>query len=93
MVRRSFWTKQRTLPGQSAVEDAVETYWMLRLIHRPSAAAMALGAVGGGYLGWRFFRESGAFAVVIGIALGAFVGAWLGLLLYWLVRFIVALND
>src|SRR5688572_12767651 len=86
MAKRGFWTRERMLPGQSAVEETVETYWMLRLIHPPSALAMALGAIGAGYLGWKLFRDHGIVWGVLAAAVAAFVGAWLGLLLYWLLR-------
>lgn len=93
MVKRNWWTRHRSAPGQSAVDGTAETYWMLKLIHRPSASAMAAGAVGGGYLGWRLFRGRGLIAGVIAAAVAAFAGAWLGLLLYWLARFILAAGD
>ena len=88
MTKRGFWTKERSAPGQSAVDGTAETYWMLKLIHPPSASAMALGAVGVGYVGWRLFRDSNLAVAVVAGALGAFVGAGVGLLLYWVLRFI-----
>lgn len=81
------------LPGQSAVEETADTYWMLKLLHPPSASAMPLGAIGLGYLGWRLFRDSNLWLALIAVAIGAFIGAWVGLLLYWLLRLIFALND
>ena len=93
MAKRGFWTRERTLPGQSAVEGTAETYWTLKLVHRPSASAMALGAVGGGWLAVKLVGGYGAVAVFLGLAAGAFVGAWLGLLLYWLLRLILAFAD
>ena len=50
MPKRGVWTKERVLPGQPVMEDVVETYWMLKLIHPPSASALAPGAVGGAWL-------------------------------------------
>lgn len=88
-----FWTKERMLPGQSAVEETADTYWMLKLLHPPSASSMALGALGLGYLGWRLFRDSNLWIALFAAAAGAFIGAWVGLLLYWLLRLIWALND
>jgi hypothetical protein len=93
MAKRGFWTKERTLPGQSAVEGTADAYWMLKLLQPPSASAMVLGALGLGYLGWRLFRDSNPWAGLIAAGVGAFLGAWIGLLLYWLVRLIRALND
>lgn len=93
MAKRHFWTKERTLPGQSAVEETADTYWMLKLLHPPSASAMVLGALGLGYLGWRLFRDNNLWVAIIAAAIGAFVGAWVGLLLYWVVRLVLAFND
>ena len=93
MARRGFWTKERMLPGQSAVEETAEAYWILKLIHPPSATAMGLGAIGMGYLGWRLLRDHGIVWGIVAAAVGAFVGAWVGLLLYWLVRLILAVSD
>lgn len=93
MAKRGFWTKERMLPGQPAVEDTVETYWMLKLLHPPSAAAMALGALALGYLGWRLFRDSSLWLALVAAAVGAFIGAWVGLVSYWLFRLVLASND
>ena len=90
MTKRGFWTRERTAPGQSAVDGTAETYWVLKLVHPPSASAMALGALGLGYLGWRLFRDNNLWVALIAAAVGAFVGAWVGLLLYWLLRLILA---
>jgi hypothetical protein len=84
-----FWTQERELPG----EGTVETYWMLKLVHPPSASAMLLGAGGLGYIGWRLFRDSNLWVALVAAVIGAFIGAWVGLLLYWLLRLIWALND
>lgn len=51
------------------------------------------GAFGFGYLGWRLCRDSNLWLALIAAAVGAFIGAWVGLLLYWLVRLILAIND
>ena len=93
MAKEDFWTKERMLPGQSAVEETAHTYWMLKLLHPPSASAMAFGALGLGYLGWRLFGDGNLWFALIAAAVGAFVGAWVGLLLYWLGRLVWALND
>lgn len=93
MARRGFWTKERMLPGQPAVEETAETYWVLKRLHRPSASAMALGAVGLGYGGWRLFRDSSLVLALLAAAAGAFVGAWVGLLVYWLVRLVLAVGG
>lgn len=58
---------------------------MLKLLHPPSASAMALGAIGLGYLGWRLFRDGNLWLALVAAVVGAFVGAWIGLLFYWLV--------
>lgn len=93
MTKRGFWTRERTLPGQPAAEETVETFSVLKLLHPPSASAMALSALGLGYLGWRLFRDGNLFVALFAAAIGAFVGAWLGLLLYWLARLVRAIND
>ena len=89
----NFWTKERMLPGQPAVEETAHAYWMLKLLHPPSASAMALGAIGAGYLAWRLVRDHSIIWALVAAAVAAFVGAWLGLLLYWLLRLIIAVND
>ncbi len=81
------------LPGQPAVEETVDTYVMLKLLHPPSASAMVLGAFGLGYLSWRLFRDSNLWVALIAAAIGAFVGAWVGLLLYWIVRLILSFDN
>ena len=93
MAKQGFWTKERVLPGQSAVDETAETYWMLKLLHPPSASAMGLGALGLGYVGWRLFRNGDVWVAVIAAASAAFIGAWVGLLLYWVARLILGFND
>ena len=93
MTKRSFWTKERALPGQSAVDGTAETYWVLKLVHPPGAAAMVIGAAAGGYLAWKLFRDHGVVLLLVALTLGAFLGAWAGVLLYWLVRLIFAIMD
>jgi len=93
MASRNFWTRKRKYPGQSAVEATEDTYWMLKLLHPASASAMLLGVFGLGYLGWRLFRDNNLLLAVIAAAVGAFIGAWVGLLLYWLARLIFAFNE
>jgi hypothetical protein len=65
MAKRGFWTKERTLPGSSSVEETADAYWNLKLLHPPSASAMVLGAIGLGYLGWRLFRDSNLWMALI----------------------------
>ena len=93
MARRGFWTKQRMLPGQLVVEETADTYWMLKFAHPPSASAMALGAVGGGYLAFKLLVDHGVVVTVIAVLVAAVAGAWVGLLLYWLLRLILALSH
>jgi hypothetical protein len=81
-----FWTKEcdLTLPG----EGTYNTYWTLKFLHPASASAMILGAAGLGYLGWRLFRDTNLWLALLLGATGLIVGAWVGLVLYWLLRFI-----
>ena len=88
-----FWKRERMLPGQSAVEGTAETYWVLKLIHPPSAAAMALGAISAGYAAWWWSVGNGLTTALLTTAAAAFVGAWAGLLLYWLLRMIASISG
>lgn len=86
MFKRGFWKKERMLPGQSAVEEVCETYWMLRLIHPPTASALAAGGLGGIWLAWTLLRGHAWLALVLGLLVGLVAGAVLGVVVYWLVR-------
>ena len=93
MAKRGFWTKERTLLGQPVIEETADTYWMLKLVHPPGASAMALGAVGGGSLTWKLLENHGLIMGIVAVLLAAVVGAWVGLLLYWLLRMVLGLGD
>ena len=86
MARRGFWTKERMLPGQETGEEVHATYSMLKLFHPPSASALALGAVAGVWLAWKLLRDLGWPVLLLGLFAGFVVGAVVGLVGYWLVR-------
>lgn len=93
MLKRRFWTKKRMLPGQSAVEETANTYWTLKSLHPASASAMVFGASGLGYAAWWLLRDTSPWLALIAALVVRFIGAWVGLALYWLIRLILALND
>lgn len=87
--------KKRSL--KESAEDAVlntdELHWVLRYVHPASATAMTLGAIGGAIFGWRLFLEVGLFTEVIAAVVGGFFGAWVGLLMYWLIRLVLFFRE
>ena len=93
MAKRGFWTKERDVPGEAAMEGAYESYRWLRLIHPPTASALALGASGGAYLAWTLLREHGALALVLGLIAGVVAGGILGVVVYWLLRLFSAIGQ
>ena len=93
MAKQGFWTKERMLPGEPLVGETADTYWVLKLIHPPSASAMAPGALGGGYLAWKLVTGYGLVALLIAVPVAALAAAWVGLLLYWLLRMILGFGG
>lgn len=81
-----FWTKDRDVPGAAAVEAAYDAFGLLRRLHRPTASALVLGAAGGAYLAWRLTHPHGILALVVGLLVGFVLGAFVGVVAYWMIK-------
>ena len=57
------------------MEETAGTYGVLKRVHPPSASAMALGAVGSGYLALKLLGDHAVVILIVAVPVAALVGA------------------